>query len=162
MIISLIAAIGRNRELGLNNELIWRIPDDLKNFKRITLGHHLLMGRKTFESIGRPLPQRTTIILSRDPTFRAEGCLVAASLEAGLELAREAGERELMVCGGASLYQATLPLAHRMYLSVIEDEAQADVFFPLWDQAQWRELSAELHPEQGADPAWRFHAFERR
>lgn len=128
--LSIIAAIGKNRELGKNNELIWRISSDLKRVKALTMGHPIIMGRKTHESIGRPLPGRTNIVI----TSRAEeipGCLVVPSLEKALEAARALDAEEIFIFGGAQVYNAALPHASRLYLTVINaTDAGADVYFP--------------------------------
>ena len=154
MIISMIAAVGLRGELGMNGELIWRIPADLKHFKRVTMGHHLLMGRKTFESIGRPLPGRTTLILTRSSGFSAEGCVTLHSTQEALEYAGQAGERELMVCGGAEVSQALLPWAERLYLSQIKASAEADAYFPALKEGAWRITASVKRPEEGEAPAW--------
>lgn len=126
-----IAAIGKNRELGQKNQLSWRIPDDFKRVKELTMGHPLIMGRKTFESIGRPLPGRTTIIITRDESHVAEGCLVVRSLEAALETARSIDTKQIFIFGGAEIYQLALPFTDRLYLTLIDAENPgADAFFP--------------------------------
>ncbi len=128
--ISIIAAIGKNRELGKNNELIWRISSDLKRVKALTMGHPIIMGRKTHESIGRPLPGRTNIVI----TSRSEeipGCLVVPSLEKALQTAKELDTEEIFIFGGARVYEAALPHTSRLYLTVINaTDAKADVYFP--------------------------------
>ena len=158
MIISLIAAIGLDHELGQGGRLIWRIPEDLKQFKRLTMGHHMLMGRKTYESIGRPLPGRVTIVLSRDLQYQAPGCLLASSIDEALTLARHAGERELMVCGGAEVYRALLPSADQVYVSKVQARASADVFFPTLHEGSWVTRVEQPHAacEKSGTPAWTF------
>jgi len=142
--ISIIAAIGRNRELGKHNELIWRVREDLKRVKELTTGHPIIMGRKTFDSIGHPLPNRTNIVISR-AHLCIEGCLVFDSLEQGLEAARAIEHEEIFIFGGASLYEATLPIADRLYLTVIDaEDSEADVFFPDYS-AFTKEISREEH-----------------
>ncbi|MBM4148041.1 MAG: dihydrofolate reductase [Lentisphaerae bacterium] len=128
--ISIICAMGRNRGIGVGNRLPWRLPEDLKRFKRLTMGHTLVMGRKTFESIGRPLPGRRNIVISRNPGFRAAGCDMAASLQEALSAA---GPGEVFVIGGAEVYRSALPLAQRLYLTLVEDEPAADTFFPEYE-----------------------------
>ena len=108
-LVSVVAALARNRVIGVNNTLPWRLPEDLKHFKALTLGHHLIMGRKTYESIGRPLPGRTTVIVTRDPAYRAQGCLMATSIDAAIDAG--GGDPELFFVGGAQLYAQVLPRA---------------------------------------------------
>ena len=128
--ISIIAAIGRNRELGKRNELIWRISEDLKRVKGLTTGHPIIMGRKTFESIGRPLPNRTNIVITRTQMC-IEGCLVFDSLEKGVAAAQAIDAEEIFIFGGASIYEEALPVTDRLYLTVIDaEDAEADAFFP--------------------------------
>jgi dihydrofolate reductase len=137
MIVSIIVAMGRNRAIGYQNALPWRLSTDLQRFKQRTLGHHLLMGRKTYESIGRALPGRTSIVITRQTTFRAEGCLLAHSLEEAVALARARGEEEAFVIGGAEIYAQALPQAERLYLTRVEAAPTADAFFPAFDEAEW-------------------------
>lgn len=133
--ISLIAAIGRNRELGKQGALIWRIPEDLKRFRDLTTGHPVIMGRKTFESIGRPLPGRSNIVVTRASQYQHEGVTIAHSLEEAVQAAVEsAGADEIFVIGGGELYTQALPLAERLYLTVIDaEERGADAFFPAYE-----------------------------
>lgn len=131
--INLIVAIGRNRELGKENKLIWQISEDLQRFKALTTGHPIIMGRKTFESIGRPLPNRTNIIITRQTDFKAEGCLVTHSLSEALEIAKNI-DHEIFIIGGGELYREALPLADKLYLTLIEAEAEADTFFPPYSE----------------------------
>ncbi|HEX4948740.1 MAG TPA: dihydrofolate reductase [Blastocatellia bacterium] len=142
MTISIVAALGRNRAIGYQNQLPWRLPTDLQRFKQLTMGHHLLMGRKTFESIGRPLPGRTSIIITRQPGYEAEGCLIAHSLDEAIALAKSRGEQEAFVIGGADIYAQTIPRADRMYLTFVEAEPEADALFPRFDESDW-EVSTE-------------------
>lgn len=142
MTLSIIAALGRNRAIGYQNQLPWRLPADLQRFKQLTMGHHLLMGRKTFESIGRPLPGRTSIIITRQLDYEAEGCLIAHSLDDAIALAKSRGEQEAFVIGGADIYAQALSVADRMYLTFVEAEPEADAFFPTFDESDW-EVSGE-------------------
>lgn len=126
-----IAAIGENRELGKAGNLIWRIPEDLKRLKALTLGHPLIMGRKTYESIGKPLPGRMNIVVSGNADFEAPGCTVASSLPDALEIAHKDDREEIFIFGGASLYESALPFTDRLYLTLVHDtDPDADVFFP--------------------------------
>ncbi len=135
-LISIVAAMARNRVIGIDNRLPWHLPDDLKHFKALTLGHHIVMGRKTYESIGRPLPGRTTVIVSRDPAYRADGCLSAGSIDAAIALCQ--GDDEVFFVGGANLYAQVLPRADRLYLTEIDGDYPGDAFFPRFAPADWR------------------------
>ena len=146
MIISLIVAMDSRRGIGIENRLPWRLPADLKRFRELTMGHHLIVGRKTYESIGKPLPGRQMVIITRDPNYRADGCFVAHSLEEALDRARAQGESEAFIGGGAEIYAQTLPYADRIYLTVVEAEVQADVFLPKWNEEEWIEQESIYHP----------------
>ena len=129
--ISAIAAIGQNRELGKDNDLIWRIPADLKRLKELTTGKPIIMGRKTYESIGRPLPNRTNIVISRDSAYVANGCVVVSSIEDALAIAVKTEAAEIFIFGGAGIYSLAWPLITNLYLTIIHDsKPDADVFFP--------------------------------
>jgi dihydrofolate reductase len=137
MIISLIAAMDRNRLIGKGNRLPWRLPADMKHFRKLTLGKPVVMGRRTFESIGKPLAKRTNIVLTRDPHFSAGGCIVARSVDEAL---REAdGCEEVMIIGGYSVYEQFLNLAERLYLTQIHKCFEGDVYFPAFELNDWRE-----------------------
>lgn len=140
--VSLIAAVAANGVIGDNNALPWRLPEDLRRFKALTLGHPVIMGRKTFESIGRPLPGRRNIVISRNREYAAAGCEVAASLEAALEACRN-GSDEVFIIGGAQIYAEALPLAQRLYLTEISRDFEGDARFPAFDRNRWRETSRE-------------------
>jgi dihydrofolate reductase len=145
--ITLIAAMDRARAIGRGNTMPWHLSDDLKRFKALTLGKPIVMGRKTFESIGRPLPKRRNIVLTRDHSFRAEGVEMIHSLGAGLaELESSGLEGEVMITGGGEVYSLALPLAHKMHLTFVETLVDgADAFFPEWNPAEWCETSREFH-----------------
>lgn len=128
--ISLIAVIGKNHELGKNNKLVWHIPKDLKFFHRKTKGHVVVMGHKTYQSIGRPLEDRINIVLSHDDNLQIAGCIVANSLKDALKIAKDKEKSEMFIIGGAKIYSETLPLANKLYLTVIDGTFEADVFFP--------------------------------
>ncbi len=138
--ISLVAAVAANRVIGNQGRLPWRLPADLARFKRLTTGHVVLMGRKTFHSIGGALSSRRNIVLSRDPGFAADGCTVAHSIEDALAAAGAAKDAvgELFVIGGASIYELLLPRAGRLYITRIEAEVRGDAFFPPIDEKEWR------------------------
>ncbi len=142
--ISLVVAMARNRVIGSNNALPWHLSEDLKRFKATTLGKPILMGRRTFESIGKPLPGRRNIVLTRDPAWRAEGVDVVRSVEEALALT--CGTPELAVIGGAEIYRLTIPFAARIYLTRVEADVAGDTLFPELDTAQWSETQAGRHP----------------
>jgi dihydrofolate reductase len=150
MLLSLIVAMARNRVIGCGNRLPWHLPADLQFFKRMTLSKPILMGRRTFESIGRPLPGRTNIVITGRQDYRAEGCRVVHSLAEALTTAASpgltGGPEEMMVIGGASLYAQTLTHADRIYLTLVETETEGDAWFPELDWREWRELWREDHP----------------
>jgi dihydrofolate reductase len=161
--ISIIAAAARNNVIGRDNQLPWQLPEDLRYFKQVTLGKPVVMGRKTFESIGRPLPGRLNIVISRQPDWRAEGVLVASGLEAALQLAeREAPETvdELMVIGGAEIYKQALPLASRIYLTRVHEDFEGDALFPAIDEQSWTLISQAPGLSAGGLP-YEFQVFER-
>ena len=141
MKISLIVAMASNRVIGLNNQMPWHISADLKKFKKITLGSPILMGRKTYESIGRPLPGRTNIIISRNPSYRQPNCLVFNDINKALESCSEANE--VFVIGGADFYKSMLKVADTLYLTQIHQEFLGDTFFPELDASQWAEVERE-------------------
>jgi len=137
----------RNRLIGQGSGLPWRLPDEIRRFKEITMGHPVLMGRKTYETIPqkfRPLPGRTNIILTRQQEYDAPGCIVVHSLQEALSAVSP--EEELMVIGGSQLFDALLPIVDRLYLTEIDDEYEGDVYFPALDMNQWREVAREEHP----------------
>ncbi len=152
--IALIAAVARNGAIGRDNELPWRLSGDLQFFKRTTLGKPVVMGRKTFESIGRPLPGRDNIVISRDPDWRADGVRSAPSLELALQMARqsaaETGAGEVMVIGGAQIYRQAMPLAARLYITAVDAEVEGDAFFPELDDC-WSEAGRECYPASDRD-----------
>lgn len=136
--LALVVAMNRARVIGVNGALPWHISEDLKHFKRITVGHAIVMGRKTHQSIGRPLPDRRNIVVSRQPGLRFEGCQVVGSLEAALRLARE-DDNEPRIVGGASLYAEALPRVTKMFLTQVDRDVEGDAFFPKFDRSQWEE-----------------------
>ena len=143
MRISLIAALDRNHVIGRDNQLPWRLSADLRHFKALTMGKPIVMGRKTYESIGKPLPGRTNIVVSRDSSYRAEGCSVVNSIDEALLAAGESDE--VMVMGGANLYSQLLPRADRLYLTEVQADVSGDAWFPGFDKRQWQELERESH-----------------
>jgi len=148
--ISVIAALAKNRVIGIENRLPWRLPEDLAHFKALTLGHPILMGRKTFESLGRPLPGRTNVVITRNADYTPEGCLVAASIPAAIDLCQDANE--IFFIGGAELYAQAIPLADRLYLTEVDIEAAGDAWFPDYDRSAFREVSRAVHSGEKGDP----------
>lgn len=159
-LLSLIAAKARNGVIGRNNALPWHLPEDLKYFKATTLGHPILMGRKTFESIGRPLPGRTSIVISRNPDWQFAGCTVVPSIDAALQAAAE--RDEIFVIGGSELYSQTLPRADRLYLTEIHADFAGDAHFPELNPADWQELSRQQHADDGRGFAFDFVVYQRK
>lgn len=165
MRLAMIAAVGRNWIIGTGNALPWRLPADLKRFKDLTMGKAVVMGRKTFESIGRPLPGRFNIVLTRQAGYQASGCTVVHSPEQALAAALESNSAcdEVMVIGGAQLYAQFLPQAQRLYLTFVEAPFEGDVYFPALDWCCWEETWAESHPADEKNPyPYRFAVLERR
>jgi len=137
--LTIIAAVAKNNALGKDNKLIWHLPADLKRFKNVTLGHHVIMGRKTFESLGKPLPNRITIIITRDSNYTAEGCIVTNSLTQALDAAKD--DTDPFILGGAEIYKQALEFADVLDLTIVHHEFDADVFFPEIDLTVWKETS---------------------
>lgn len=162
MKLSIIVAAADNGVIGRDNRLPWRLSADLKRFKSLTLGHHLLMGRKTYESIGRPLPGRTAIVLSRGTPELPEGVRLARDLDEAVALARAAGETEAFVGGGAAIYREALGRADRLYLTRVAGEFEGDTRFPAWDPERWELISVETCPSGEGEPAAVFEVRERR
>jgi dihydrofolate reductase len=159
--VSLIAALAKNRVIGAGNALPWRLPEDLKHFKALTMGHPVIMGRKTFESIGKPLPGRTNIVVTRSPGFTAAGCTVVDSPAAALAAAfAEAGRgEEAFVIGGAELYRALFDSADTLYLTEIDQAIEGDAWFPEFDLKQWQETARV--PANGAALPCAFVTYKR-
>ena len=158
--LSLIAAMAKNRVIGRNNALPWHLPEDLKYFKATTLGKPILMGRKTFDSIGKPLPGRTSVVLTRNPQWSFDGCLVVSSVDDAL--AKLADREEVLVIGGAELYQQTLPHADRLYLTEIDADFEGDAWFPEFDLSQWQQISRQPHPDNGRGFGFDFVVYQRK
>jgi dihydrofolate reductase len=160
MLITIIAAMDRNRLIGDGDRLPWRLPADLRRFKALTMGKPLVMGRRTHESIGKVLPGRRNVVLSRNPDYRAPGCDVIASLDDALAVCE--GVEELMIIGGAELYAEALPRAHRMHLTLLHASFSGDAWFPDYDGREWREISRDDHEADVDSPcAFSFVDLER-
>jgi len=157
--VTLVAAMGRNREIGMEGRMPWHLPAELQHFKRVTMGKSIVMGRKTWEAIGRPLPGRQNIVISRNPTFLARVADLAGSLEEALKIAES---DEVMVIGGGQLYELAMPLAQRMILTLIDIAPRADTWFPAWDDREWMQTGEERFPAgQDNDLAYRIVEFKR-
>ncbi len=154
----IVVAIGKNRELGNKGKLLWHIPDDLKRFKELTMGHPVILGRKTFESIveyiGKPLPGRLNIVVSRDPAWSYEGVTVARSLDAAFDIARAQNPTQIHLGGGAQLYEQALPFVDKLCLTLVDDEKDADTFFPSYEKEFTKKVFEEHREYQGLKYTW--------
>ncbi len=166
MKLSLIVAISQNGCIGINNKLPWYLPEDLKYFRRLTTGNIVIMGRKTFESIGKPLPNRQNIVISRNTNFAAESIKTVSSIEQALHVANSmadiSGIEEAFIMGGAQIYEQSLPLAQRLYITEVKKTVTGDAFFPSIDLAQWQEIGREAHYYEPQDTHYDFVVYERR
>jgi dihydrofolate reductase len=162
MLRSIIVAVAENGVIGRRGQLPWRLSADLQRFKQLTMGHALLMGRKTFESIGRPLPGRRMIVITRQPNYQAANAEIAPSLPAACGLATSAGEAEAFIIGGAEIFREALPHADRLYFTQVHATIDGDVFFPPFDRADWRLTSQAEHPADAKnDYPFTFQTYER-
>lgn len=162
MLVSAIVAVAKNGVIGKDNQIPWYLPADLAYFKRTTLGHHILMGRNSFRSIGRPLPKRTNVVITRDPFFSADGVLVAHSVEEALALAFDHGETEAFIIGGGSIYRDSMTMWDKLYYTEVDLEPEGDVFFPTLNPAEWRETWREGHgPDDKNEHGYTFRILER-
>jgi len=160
MIVSMIVAMGKNRVIGANGAIPWRLPNELQLFKRVTMGHHIIMGRKTWDSIGRLLPGRTTVIVTRQPDYAVPGAKVVNSLEAALTACSD--DDEVFVIGGGELYQLALPLAQRIYLTTVDVAPAGDTVMPEFDMHQWALASSEsFNVDEKHAHAYTFAVYER-
>lgn len=148
--VSILVAYDRNRAIGHGNKLPWHLPADLKRFKALTMGHHIVMGRKTYESIGRPLPGRANVVITREIGYRAEGSIVVDTLERALDVAQE--DNEIFIIGGAQIFVQMLPFCDRLYATEIDAAFDADTYFPGFDKQYWVESSREHHEADPTNP----------
>lgn len=163
MIISAIVAMSQNRVIGKENKIPWHLPADLKYFKKTTLNHHIILGRKCYESIGRPLPHRTNIIITRSKIFKAEGCVIVHSIKEGLDYARNRDETEVFIAGGGEIYQQSIHLWDKLYLTEVEIEVSGDVFFPKIDNNQWIINKEKCYLMDEKNPSnYTFKIYERK
>ena len=159
--ITLVVALGRNREIGKDNQLLWQMPKDLKHFKDITSGHPIVMGRKTYESIGKPLPNRTNIVVSRKENWFEEGILIVGSLKEALKFAKKIDE-EVMVIGGADIFKQTIDLADKLEVTLVDEAFDADTFFPKIDTKDWVLVKDEVQETDEKNPyPFSFKTYER-
>ena len=156
--ISIIVSIGKNLVIGRQDKLMWPIPDDLKRFKRLTMGHPVIMGRKTFESIlqslGKPLPGRTNIVITRDAAYAPEGAVIVHSLEEAIQKAGEIDKEEVFIGGGAQVYEQALPLTDRLYLTLIDDKKPGDAYLPPYEHLFTKMLAEESGEHNGLKYKW--------
>jgi dihydrofolate reductase len=159
--LSIIAAVAKNQVIGKNNQLVWHLPADMRFFKNTTMGHTLIMGRKTFESFGKPLPGRKSIVITRQKNCHYEGVRVVHSLDDAIKAAPQC--EEVFIVGGAEIYRMAMPLCKKMYLTAVHHEFEGDTFFPAVDFSQWQLLSDEKHPadEKHAYP-FSIRVYERK
>ena len=160
MRVSIIAAMAENRVIGINNTLPWRLPADLKHFRQLTTGHHVIMGRRNYESIGKPLPDRTNIVVTRNPAYQAPGCVIRHSLEAALR--DTGGDPEVFIIGGAEIYRLALDRADRVYLTLVHANIEGDIRFPEFDPQDWKEVSRARHEADEKNPhSFSFITYDR-
>ncbi|MBI2039799.1 dihydrofolate reductase [Candidatus Microgenomates bacterium] len=160
MVSIIVAVAGKKRIIGKKGGLPWYIPEELKRFKEITMGHPIVMGRKTHESIGRALPGRTNIVVTREPNYQAEGCEVAHSLEEALRLAKNAsGNNEIFIIGGGQIYQEAIKLADKLYLTYIDKEIEGEVFFP--DYSEFKKVVSESDWQEHEGLRYKFYELEK-
>lgn len=156
MRVAVIVAQAKNRVIGTKNKLPWHLPEDLRYFKQVTMGKPIIMGRNTYESIGRPLPGRENIVITRQTDYAPAGVTVVASLTDALEHAENTalinGAEEVMVIGGAQIYEQSLPLADRLYLTEVDAEIEGDAWFPEFDRSEWQEVGRESYESSGCNP----------
>ncbi|MDH3513728.1 MAG: dihydrofolate reductase [Gammaproteobacteria bacterium] len=159
--VSLIAAMAENRVIGVDNALPWRLPADLRHFRRLTTGHHVIMGRRNYESIGKPLPDRTNIVVTRNPAYHAPGCLVSHSLRQTLQDIQD--DPEVFVIGGAEIYRQALGDADRIYLTLVHANIAGDTYFPEFDLREWQEISRTRHePDENNPYPYSFVTYDRK
>jgi len=163
MKISCIVATAHDNVIGKDNDIPWYLPADLQYFKKITLGHHIIMGRKCYASIGRPLPKRTNVIITRDPYFISSNCLVTHSITEALEKAYENGEKEAFIIGGGTIYEQTIDLWDRLYLTSVDVKAEGDIYFPELDMNNWKLTSEDSHSaDEKNEFDYTFKIFDRK
>jgi len=159
--LSIIVAMAQNRTIGVNNTLPWRCPEDLKHFKALTMGHHMIMGRKTFDSIGKPLPGRTTVVVTRDKELKIDGCIVTHSLIEAI--AACSADTEAFIVGGADIYAQSLGLADTLYITEIQQDVEGDAHFPAFDKSAWQEIAREVRSQESTQPLqYNFFTYQKQ
>lgn len=163
MKISAVVAYADNYVIGKDNDLPWYLPADLKYFKKVTLNHHLIMGRKVFESIGRPLPKRTNIVLTRNPYYAASGTIIAHGLSEAIGIAQDNGEEEVMIIGGGEIYKQSMAVLDKLYITEVHTDIEGDTYFPVPDFSQWELVHEEHHTkDEKNEYDYTFKTYERR
>ena len=163
MQISIIVAVAQNGVIGKDNTLLWKLSADLKRFKEFTMGHHIIMGRKTFESIGKPLPGRTSVIISTNPDLKIEGCIVVNSLENAFKVAEKAGDTEACIIGGGQIYKLAMSQADKIHYTEVNLEPEGDTFFPEIDKKIWKEIARqECKADEKNESDYTFVDYERK
>jgi dihydrofolate reductase len=159
--VTIVVAIGKNRGIGSNNQMLWHLPKDLKHFKEITSGHPVIMGRKTFESIGKPLPNRTNIVISRKSDWFEEGVLIVGSIKEAIKFAKKIDE-DIFIIGGGNIYMQTMDMADKIELTTVDAHIEADTFFPEIDEKIWKKVSQVCHEKDEKNPYdFCFETYER-
>jgi dihydrofolate reductase len=162
MKVSIVVAVAQNNVIGKDNQLLWHLPNDLKFFKQLTSGHHILMGRKTYQSIGKPLPNRTNMIITADQNFEAPSCLVFTDINKAIEEAMQANEHELFIIGGAQIYKLAMPLVNKIYLTKIDASFDGDTFFPEIKPSEWKQVTNQnFEPDEKNKYHYSFIELER-
>lgn len=165
MHLSMIVAQGKNRVIGVDGDLPWHLSEDLKYFKKTTMGKPIIMGRKTYDSIGRPLPGRPNIVITRNDSFQAENVDICSTIEEAVNLgkkyAAELDKKEVMIIGGAQIYATALPHATRLYITEVDLAPEGDAYFPEFDKADWQEVFSEEHATTDESPSYRFVTYEK-
>jgi dihydrofolate reductase len=161
MTLSIIVAVSENNVVGINNRLPWYLPADLKRLKSVTMGHHLIMGRRTFESLGRPLPGRTSVVITRNKNYKAEGAVVVSSLKEALEVVKN--DAEPFIFGGGEVFREALPMVNRIHMTRIHQDFDGDTFFPELNESEWKEtLREDYEPDEKNKYSYSFIILERK
>jgi len=162
MIVSIIVAVGEKGEMGLHNQLPWYLPADMKYFKTTTAGHHVVMGRKTYESLGKPLPNRVNVVITRNPDFKADARIVT-NIQSAIDIAEEGNEKECFILGGADIFKQSIPLCDKMYITRIHQTFEADTFFPAINVSDWKLESSEAHePDEKNKYSYTFEVYVKK
>lgn len=152
MLKSIIVAKGNNNVIGKDNDLVWHMPADLKHFKNTTFGHYIIMGRKTFEALKKPLPGRTTIVITRNNNYQAEGCIVVHNIEEAFKIGKDNNQEEVFILGGAEIYRLSMDMADKIYLTEIKASFEGDAFFPEIDYSTWKETKRQEYEPDEKNP----------